>query len=186
LIGCRFDSNGKQGMVSVGQGDYWMQGCGARGNASTDLLFLINNAAASTVDMQGNVGALVISCDAAGTPSTITGKVANHRGPISCKANVDIVQHRCTGAADNALNVDGGTVTAEDVYYVANTRGVNLTGGALTLKTGNILRNTTGMRQTAGTLTLDSAQPVNVFGNTTQFSGVGASDQALTVAVSAV
>lgn len=65
------------------------------------------------------------------------------------------------------------------------THAILMTGGTARVA-GNLLRNGTGIFQTGGTLTLSLSDPLNVFGNTTNFNGVSSGDQANTLSVQAI
>jgi hypothetical protein len=185
LQGMEMSNNGKQGFVTIGTGTFELVNCDCRGNTDLDILIRLGAlTTATTVKLYGNsADEAEVSAD---TESTITGTVTNHRGPLLVKANLEIEGHRCVKSGRRAFDMNGGAVTLRDFYYSGNTHGIDISAGTLTVDAGQVLRNTTGILQSGGTLTLDSANPVNVFGNGTQFSGVSAPDQALTVAVSAV
>lgn len=190
----RAKSNGKQGFVTIAPGDYSFGIVEATGNADVDFLIKVNSATPTTVNVMGSITADEIQIDCnGGTASTITGKLVNVRGSVFCNANIAIEGHRCYGKASYGLRVDGGVVTVDDFSYKNNVtvgpnngRGIDLRGGTLTAKTGELLRCTVGISQTGGTLSLDASYPVNVYGNTTQFAGLSAPDQAKTLAVAAV
>jgi hypothetical protein len=179
-------NNGKQGFVTIGTGVFELINCDCRGNADVDILIRLGAlTAATTVKLDSNTAdETEVSAD---TASTITGNITNHRGRMTIAANVNIRGHRAVQASGDALDMNGGVVTLQDFYYAGcSGDGIDISAGTLTAGTGQILRNAVGIRQTGGTLTLSSATPLNVFGNTTQFSGVSGGDQALTVAVSSV
>ena len=182
--GIKVSGNGKQGFVDVGISDTELLNCDFRGNAERDLLIMPNIAGASRVSLRG-----VIADEAEvviGSATSLAVSVFDHRGPLTLDAQATVRGHRVVRQGQDALRVNGGVVDAEDFYYSGASDGVDLRGGTLTLRTGQVLRCAVGMRQSGGTLVLDLDAPVNVLGNTAQFTGVSGDDQAKTVSVPAV
>lgn len=83
-----------------------------------------------------------------------------------------------------AVWVLGGSLEWTGKVSRAN-QGLLIANGKAKMR-GHLLRNLIGISQTGGTLDLDVNDPVNVFGNTTQFSGVSGADQAKTLSIAAV
>jgi hypothetical protein len=148
---------------------------GAYGAGST-LVELDNCSFETALDFAKDTAALSLRARNVSTPKLFWGG-----------DDADVQRARLRGSADSGLRVDAGVLTATDVEIRrAGVYGIDLRGGELIMKGGSVLRSATGIRQVAGTLTLDANDPVNVYGNTAQFSGVSGGDQAKTVSVAAV
>ncbi|RWC28167.1 MAG: hypothetical protein EOS70_28055 [Mesorhizobium sp.] len=196
----RAKNNGKQGFVSITPG-YYDFDIEATGNRSVDVLIQLGaGVAASEVYgrhwIAGRQG-IQISHN---TPSLVTGRIERMTfrdgGGFIRTGNIDV--GFLEGSGDDMA---GGIVANNPVLYRAESGTGTVFGGRGTryvtlfdlnspsttkLRGGNWTRSTNGIDQAVGaTLDLDANNPINLFGNTTQFTGVGAPDQAKVISVQA-
>lgn len=186
LAGCEMLRNGKQGFVSIATGSFRLFGCRSEQNRDLDYLMSPNaGSAASIFEMTGCKGGATQLDN--GT-ATVTANIKDFKG-ASVASNVTLANLEAIDVRGglNGIRCDGGVMNVTNFKARKHTTAaIRLTAGTLTLKDGHALRSATGLLQSGGTLVLDNTDPVNVFGNGTQFSGVSAPDQALTLSFQAI
>lgn len=186
LSNCEMTGNGKQGFVSIATGRFRLYGCESRNNRDAEYLVDPNAGTdASVFEMYGCTGQNVIVRDGTGP---VTAKIRNYVGSsIQSSATLCDAESIDVRGGGDGIRCDAGVMNVTGFKSRKQaTAAIRLDGGTLTIKDGHALRSTRGIFQTGGTLVLDSADPINVFGNTTQFDGVSAPDQALTLSFQAI
>jgi len=186
----KFINNYKQGFVTVGSGNFFLNNCLASNNSDVDILVLLSGPNKSYIEFIDCVSDETRPVHS--TSSLLTGKIINHNGPIiAVSGDIKIQNHVCLGAG-TAFNIALGTVSLDNFNYRSNGTGINMSGGNLTAKDGQILRGSIGISKSGGTITLDSNRPINIPGTgvagapTTRTSGLSAGEIADLESVAAV
>lgn len=192
LIGCKALDNAKLGFCSIAQADHYLIGCEGIGNYREDCYIQPNDvygSVATNVEISDCrfdatwlcKGAPDYTCSIKG----LTGKSITINGAISFTRFEGI---NLSGSSLHGLWGVGASFAVTDFKIrQAASNGVRADNSTITLTDGHILRNATGAAVVSGGSILFSAtNPVNVFGNTTQFSSVDAGEQAKTASFNAI
>jgi hypothetical protein len=191
------NNNGKDGFVTICPGYYNfdIESSGCRAYA---VYFVMNPGTTGLTEIYGRTwitDSIAITIPA-GSESLIIGRVdkIQSRGTnpnrallnLQCNVTFGVIEgyggdFSGTIGAFPCVRLDGGSVTIDRLFAMRYSEGVYLTAGTLGILSGHVLRNTTGLKQTGGTFNLNANSPINVYGNTTQFTGVSGADQAKTV-----
>ena len=180
LDSCVLQNNGKQGFVSIGQGEFQLLNCVAENNFDISVFVLLGNPTKSSViNMTGcRSQSTQLNCS---DPTKLSANVYDHRGALHCSCNAKVVGLRAAGQGD-LLRVSGGSVSVEQAHLSQGERGIRLDDGSLSVASTNIVGNQTGIAVLGGSVTLDSGGTVNVFNNAAQFDNVPPDQSAQAVA----